>query len=419
LGNPRVTKRGREQELYNMNDASKLPKEPEQLPTELCPFGLYGAEGRAFDIVAEARGIHQSTLEDDNGMCNRLRDEANSIFEAVIVSIASHPDYRPTDPEIWDRVLNGVRSAMVPAVAVNAPVQSPTGPEWEKDGRASDVPATKLDLSKTVFPTEPDDFYVEYGKSAKDDGRIDFADVKAATLRSLDFIIPTLLPGGRRQGDEWVVRNPTRNDSKPGSFRVNMRTGVWSDFATSESGGDMIDLYVYLKGGSNIQARNALAEMLNVQARSGSKSKSTTPPKRSAAATAVPRDLHEPPKGFPARTPSDKDGKPAFVVAGDEGPPARGKELRRHVYRQGNTPVRIKIIKKDGKGALNAYRVADADGVTGWQYKKPEAFQQIPYFVPSADPFVAVIDQPIFWTEGEKDVETVVGLGRTSFSRKL
>jgi len=400
-----------------MNDASKPPLEPDQLPTELCPFGLYGAECRALDILAEARGIHQSTLEDDNGMCNRLRDEANSIFEAVIVSIASHADYRPTDLDIWDRVLDGVRSAMVPAAVVNAHLQSPTGPEWEKDGRASDVPATKLDLSKTVFPTEPDDCYVEHGNSAKDDGRIGFADVKAATLRSLDFIIARLLPGGKRQGDEWVVRNPTRNDSKPGSFSVNMRTGVWSDFATGESGGDMIDLHVYLNGGSNIQAKNALADMLNVQARSGSTSNATTtPPKRSAAATAAPSDLHELPKEFPTRTPPDKDGKPAFVVAGDEGPRVRGNELRRHVYRQGTVPVRIKIIKKDGKGALNAYRVSDADGVTGWQYKKPEGFQQIPYFVPNADPFVAVINQPIFWTEGEKDVETVAALGGLAFT---
>jgi Family of unknown function (DUF5906) len=297
-------------------------------------------------------------------------------------------------------------------------VQPPTGPEWEINGRASEVPATKLDLSKPLFP-EPNglDKFDETVASERGAARVDFADVKAATLRSLDFIIPRLLPGGKRVGNEWISRNPTRNDSKPGSFSVNMRTGVWSDFATGESGGDMIDLHVYLKRGSNVQAKNALAEMLNVQARSGSTSNDpATPPKRSAAATAAPSDLHEPPRAFPARTPPDKDGKPVFVVAGDEGPPARGNELRRHVYRQGTVPVRIKIIKKDGKGALNAYRVSDADGVTGWQYKKPEGFQQIPYFVPSADPFVAVINQPIFWTEGEKDVETVVALGGLAFT---
>ena len=58
--------------MYTMNDASKLPIEPEQLPSELCPFGLSGAERRALDIVAEARRVHQSTLEDDNELWNCL-----------------------------------------------------------------------------------------------------------------------------------------------------------------------------------------------------------------------------------------------------------------------------------------------------------------------------------------------------------
>jgi Family of unknown function (DUF5906) len=294
-------------------------------------------------------------------------------------------------------------------------LQPQTGSEWEKNGRASDAPATKLDLSKPLFPLEPDGFD-EILASAKADTRIDFADVKAATLRSLDFIIPRLLPGGKRVGDEWVVRNPTRNDSKPGSFSVNMRTGFWSDFATGDKGGDMIDLYVYLNGGSNVQAKDALAEMLNVQARSGSTGNASLPPKRSAASTAAPGEFREPPAAFPPRTPPDNDGKPGFVVAGDEGPPARNNELRRHVYRKGGVPVRIKIVKKDKKGALNAYRVTDADGVTGWQYAMPEGYQRIPYFVAGADPFSATINQPIFWTEGEKDVETVAGLGGLAFT---
>jgi hypothetical protein len=54
--------------------------------------------------------------------------------------------------------------------------------------------------------------------------------------------------------------------------------------------------------------------------------------------------------------------------------------------------------------------------VTGWQFKKPEGFQQIPYFVAGADPFSAVINEPIFWTEGEKDSETVAILGGKAFT---
>jgi hypothetical protein len=396
---------------------SKTPKSIpalKKIPNGLCPYGWYGAQGQALDIVAEARGIHQSTLEEDNGMHTRLQDEVNGIFDDVIVSIASHPDYRPADSDVWDRVLLGVRNAVMPIAAPGAPVQSPSG-QWEKNGRPFDV-ATKLDVSKEPTPPEPDDYYAEYGADAKANGRIDFASVKAATLRSLDMIIPMLLPGGKRQGDEWSVRNPTRNDAKVGSFNVNMKTGVWGDFATGDMGGDMIDLVMYLRGGSNVQAMKELADLLNVQPRSGAMSnapaKSSSP---STVVTVAPGDLHEHPKAFPIRT-TPVEGKPAFVVAGDEGPSARNDELRRHIYRRGGVPVRIKMIKKDGKGALNAYRVTGSDGVTGWQYAKPERFQQIPYFVEGSDPFAATINQPIFWTEGEKDAETVASLGGHAFT---
>jgi hypothetical protein len=249
-------------------------------------------------------------------------------------------------------------------------------------------------------------------------GRVDFAEIKAASLRALDLIIPRLLPGGKSVGDEWVARNPTLNDSKPGSFLVNMRTGLWGDFATGDKGGDMIDLVMYLTGKSNLDAARELADMLGVAASSGSRGSSSTSSKAHKAGAAAPGDSRVPPPELPPRTPPDEKGKPAFIVAGDEGPRAYSSEKRRHVYRHGDVAVRVKIIKESGKGrASNAYRVTDAaTGVTGWQFKKPEGFQQIPYFVASADPFSAVINEPIFWTEGEKDVETVAILGGKAFT---
>jgi hypothetical protein len=246
--------------------------------------------------------------------------------------------------------------------------------------------------------------------------RVEFADVKAETLRRLDYLIPMLLPGGKRQGDEWVVRNPTRNDKGAHSFSINMRTGVWCDFAyPADKGGDMIDLFVYINGGTKLQAMKALADMLNVQAGSTG-SQSSTSKGSSTYGAAAPGDSRTPPPTFPARTPPDKDGKPYFGVGGDEGPSARKDELRRHVYRQGGVPVRIKIIKKDKKGATNAYRVVGSDGVTGWQFGKPEGFEQVPYFAEGADPFTAEINRIIFWAEGEKDVETVAALGGLAFT---
>jgi len=82
----------------------------------------------------------------------------------------------------------------------------------------------------------------------KGESRVDFRAVSSAALGALDIIVPRLLPDGYRSGDEWVARNPTRNDGRPGSFKVNLTTGVWSDFATADTGGDAIDLMVYLEG---------------------------------------------------------------------------------------------------------------------------------------------------------------------------
>jgi hypothetical protein len=218
---------------------------------------------------------------------------ADGVETVSAIDVASG---RATKPAIYTPVVNAPVEATPNATALGAHVRSPSD-QWEKNGCPSDIP-TKLDVSKEPTPPEPDDYYAEYGASAKVDGRIDFAAVKDATLRSLDFIIPLLVPGGKRQGDEWVARNPTRNDAKPGSFSINMRTGVWGDFATGEMGGDMIDLYTFINGGSNVQAKNALAEMLNVQARSGStRNAPATPSARSAVFTAAPSDLREHPRG--------------------------------------------------------------------------------------------------------------------------
>jgi len=49
-------------------------------------------------------------------------------------------------------------------------------------------------------------------------------------------------------GSEWVARNPTRADRHPGSFKVNLRSGRWADFATGDAGGDLISLRAYLDG---------------------------------------------------------------------------------------------------------------------------------------------------------------------------
>ncbi len=95
--------------------------------------------------------------------------------------------------------------------------------------------------------------------------KVDFAAVNAAALATLSSILSRWLPDGYRQGREWVALNPTRADKSPGSFKVNVQTGHWADFATGDKGGDVISLAAYLSGTGQTAAALALADMLGVR----------------------------------------------------------------------------------------------------------------------------------------------------------
>ena len=91
-----------------------------------------------------------------------------------------------------------------------------------------------------------------------------FAAVKRAALAQLPALAARWLPAGRRSGNEWIARNPLRADRRAGSFKVNLATGRWADFAIGKSGGDPISLAAYLGRMSQAEACRALARMLGV-----------------------------------------------------------------------------------------------------------------------------------------------------------
>jgi hypothetical protein len=95
-------------------------------------------------------------------------------------------------------------------------------------------------------------------------GRVDFGRVNAAALAHAERVVRGLLPDGRRDGAEWVARNPLRQDRRPGSFKVNIWTGKWGDFATGDRGGDFVSLAAYVAGVSQREAAIRLAENLGV-----------------------------------------------------------------------------------------------------------------------------------------------------------
>jgi len=95
--------------------------------------------------------------------------------------------------------------------------------------------------------------------------KLDFDRINAEALRRLLHIVKRFLPDGRREGDEWVALNPRREDRTPGSFKINLTTGYWADFAKPDvAGRDVIGFVAYLFGKTRPQAAKALAKMLGL-----------------------------------------------------------------------------------------------------------------------------------------------------------
>lgn len=98
--------------------------------------------------------------------------------------------------------------------------------------------------------------------------RLTFAEVKAAasTRQCYLHVLNHYAPGGKVLGREWSGLNPRRADRTAGSFKVNLDTGRWMDFATGDRGGDTIDLVAFLAGVSPGEALHIVAKMVGVSA---------------------------------------------------------------------------------------------------------------------------------------------------------
>jgi len=94
---------------------------------------------------------------------------------------------------------------------------------------------------------------------------VDFPRVNRAAITVLPALLARWLPDGRKVGHEYVALNPKRSDRRAGSFRINLHTGKWADFATGDKGGDPVSLAAYLAGISNqAEAARHLSHMLGI-----------------------------------------------------------------------------------------------------------------------------------------------------------
>lgn len=214
---------------------------------------------------------------------------------------------------------------------------------------------------------------------------LDFKLIAATALASADSLVGLWLPDGKRSGHEWSALNPTRGDAKAGSFSVNLNSGVWADFATGDSGGDLVSLYAYLHGIGQADAARALADQLRVSI------EPNTPP-----AQARPAENAKPRTPWVASPVVPADAPPPFVAHSVRGKP----EMRWEYRRDGQTLGWIYRFKTSdgGKEVLPLVWATHADtGTQEWRWLAMA--EPRPLYLPGGD---LRENAPVLIVEGEK-----------------
>ena len=120
--------------------------------------------------------------------------------------------------------------------------------------------------------------------------------VAAAALSNIERILSSWLPGGKRHNHEYQAINPTRTDSKMGSFSINCETGAWADFAGGDEarGGDLVALVAYLEGIKQGEASKMLAIFLGMAVEKSEPSKRATSGTKKGDNTTAPTQASKP-----------------------------------------------------------------------------------------------------------------------------
>jgi len=231
--------------------------------------------------------------------------------------------------------------------------------------------------------------------------------VAAASLGAIDSVLSHWLPGGKREGTEYLPLNPLRADSKTGSFSVNLRTGKWSEFATGDKGLDLVSLVAYLENCSQGQAAEKLASFLGIDlVKSNAPEHATGKPKESGKANPLPVTDH-------SRRGGSGDGWQCVMPVPDGAPPPpvahsrHGKPSQRYAYTTPDGKVNFyhdRYEKKRGErkqfAPLSLWRKG---GVFKWQFKAPPEPRPL-YGLPG---LMAFPDAKVWFVEGEKAAEAL------------
>ena len=74
-------------------------------------------------------------------------------------------------------------------------------------------------------------------------------------------ILKKLVGNGKIEGGDYVVLNPRRSDKKAGSFRIDISSGKFYDFATRDRGGSILDLAMFVYNCDLLTAAQKLQQL--------------------------------------------------------------------------------------------------------------------------------------------------------------
>ena len=229
---------------------------------------------------------------------------------------------------------------------------------------------------------------------------ISFSELNLSLLPNLRSHLNTWLPGGTYAGDEYTVRNPRRDDKTPGSFKINVRTGGWCDFATGDKGGDPISLYAYINGLTNGKAAGELTRSLGLDARGSTQA--TPPPAKDPDHNTAWADILWP---CPADAPVPPDVR---HVKTDSGWQHYTITLKNPYYNQLGQLLGYSMRYEipTGKEVLPLTLWKTADGVAKWRWKsfpEPRPLYNLNKVAHSPSATIIIV-------EGEKCAEVLQGI---------
>lgn len=114
---------------------------------------------------------------------------------------------------------------------------------------------------------EPSLIEVIYGGTRMAES-FDFDEVNEVAMANWEVVLDELgvFADGKLSGHNFQMLNPHRYDNSLGSFSINVKTGLWAEFAGSEEerGSDIISLVAYLKKLDNYEAKTWLVDVLEM-----------------------------------------------------------------------------------------------------------------------------------------------------------